>query len=88
MATASDTAGSWRVVVTAFLVVVSLSMQDAQLTRAWTEGGPTECSAICSVHFTEDRFGPMSVLSKKAGLKRRQLLIGQAYTAIPNGILL
>ena len=43
-------------------------------------GSPTVYSAVCSEHFTEDCFQPLSVFSKKIGLKRRQLL---KPTAIP-----
>ena len=43
-------------------------------------GGPTKYSAVCSEHFTEDCFQPTSVMSKKLGIKMKQLL---KPTAIP-----
>lgn len=42
--------------------------------------GPTKYSAVCSEHFTEDCLQSTSVMSKKLGIKMKQLL---KPTAIP-----
>ena len=56
---------------------------DTKLRRAWTLqvkrtrdkwDGPSKYSAICSQHFTEDCFEPISILSKKMGMKMKQML--------------
>ena len=56
---------------------------DARLKRAWTLQvqrtkaqwkGPSKHSAVCSDHFSEDCFEPMSVTSKKLGIKMKQML--------------
>lgn len=44
--------------------------------------GPTKNSAVCSEHFTEDCFEPMSVMSKKMGMKMRQRLKPDAIPTI------
>ena len=36
--------------------------------------GPTKNSAVCSEHFAEDCFEPISVMSKQLGIKMRQML--------------
>ena len=55
---------------------------DSKLRRAWTLQvqrtrdkckGPSEYSALYSEHFTEECFEPTSVLSKKIGLKMKQM---------------
>ena len=56
---------------------------ESNLRRAWILqvkrtrdkwDGPSEHSTLCSDHFTEDCFEPMSILSKQMGLKRQQRL--------------
>ena len=56
---------------------------DEKLRKAWTLQvqrtrdkwhGPTQNSAVCSEHFTEECFEPISVASKKIGMKIKQML--------------
>ena len=48
-----------------------LRIRQVQRTRdKWK--GPSEYSCICSQHFTEDCFEPMSVMSSKVGVKMNQ----------------
>jgi len=64
---------------------------DEKLRKAWTLQvqrtraqwqGPTQNSAVCSEHFTEDCFQPISVTSRKMGMKMRQMLKPSAVPTI------
>ena len=64
---------------------------DDKLRKAWTLQvqrtrdkwkGPTEYSAVCCEHFTEDCFEMSSVMSKKFGLKMKQRLKPDAIPSI------
>ena len=44
--------------------------------------GPTKNSVICSEHFTEECFEPISSFSKKMGIKMKQMLKSNAIPTI------
>ena len=64
---------------------------DEKLRKAWTLQvqrtrdkwhGPTKNSAVCSEHFTEDCFEPISVMSAKVGMKMKHMLKPNAIPTI------
>jgi hypothetical protein len=58
-----------------------LWIKQVQTTRAHWKA-PTSNSVICSIHFSEDCFQPMSILSDKLGIKRKKLLLPDAVPTI------
>ena len=65
--------------------------EDAKLRRVWILQvqrtrdkwrGPTQNSGVCSEHFTEDCYEPISVVSKQMGIKVKQMLKPNAIPTI------
>ena len=64
---------------------------DKKLRRQWTRqiertrakwSGPSEHSCVCSAHFTQDCLQEMSSVSKKVGMKMKQMLKPEAVPTI------
>ena len=64
-----------------FLVDSKLRRARVQRTRDKCKG-PSEHSALCSEHFSEECFEPTSVISKKIGLKMKQMIKPDAILTI------